>query len=54
MTQTHASYKRALAETNDVKEDSCWIPLNQVSVHCRDTQKSPIAYISKRNCNTPH
>ena len=29
------------------------IPLNQLSVPSRDTQKQPIAYISKWNCNPP-
>ena len=53
MAQTQAKYKRALAKTYDVKAGTWWIPLNQLSVPPRDTQKSPIAYISKWNCNSP-
>ena len=58
MAWTHASSKIVLAKTYDVKVGTWRIPLNQISVHKgtqrnRDMKKSPIADISKCNCNSP-
>ena len=46
-------WKLNLAKTYDLKVGTWWIPLNQLSMPSRDMQKSPIAYTSKWNCNSP-